>query len=123
MLAISQNEIGVLEMTLCDVIDADDITKLEQALGPYLTDEGSVNAVLDMTDASDQTGQNLAQDSHVAERLLCQLDKLGRIAVVSEADDLGAMVKAVDGLMPCGTLAKFHPDERDAARRFAAHLY
>lgn len=123
MLAITEYAPGALEMTLQGFVDINDIEMLEQALTPYSADEGSISAVFDMTEATDSSGRELAQETHVADRLLSQLDKFGRIAVVSKADKLAGMVKAVDGLMPAGAMARFHPDEKDTARKFAAHLY
>lgn len=123
MLSITEHSTGVLEMTLHDLIDANDVSNLEIALDPYLPDEGSISAVFDMTDARDSSGKTLAQDDHVAERLHCQFDKLGRIAVISPSADLQGVVKAVDGLMPRGTMARFRPDDHKAARKFASGLF
>lgn len=122
MLSITQYAPGAVEMTLRGLVDTNDVEMLEQALTPYLPDEGSISAVIDMTEATDSSGKTLTKDTNVAARLMGQLDKFGRIAVVSPTSQLAGMVKAVDGLMPVGAMAQFDPDQKEAARKFAAHL-
>jgi hypothetical protein len=122
MLAITEHPTGVLEIIVQDVVDGDDIAKLEQVLDRFSLDEASINAVLNMTDARDFSGKAMVQDPASAERLLCQFDKLGRIAVVTESETFAGMVQAVKGLMPDGAMVRFAPTAQQDAHRFAAHL-
>ena len=94
-----------------------DLDQLEQALRPYLPDEGSVNAVLEF---SDWSGIPSFAANHYPQpgRLLAQLDKLGRVALVGDGAATGKLADALGAVMPPGSFGHFDPVQRAQAARF-----
>jgi len=123
MLAIVEYAPRSLEMTLSGPLDETDMSRLESALERYTEDEGSISAVLDIsqTDASPQTSARMAQLDEM--RLLRQIDKMGRIAVVGGSPEMDTLVRAIDATLPTGSLARFSSSQKENARRFAAQLH
>lgn len=91
MLAIHEFAPRRLLMTLSGKIDAGDIEALERALDPYLEDEGSVNAVIDLSAAQGMTLRGLIKDATFEARMLAQLDKMGRLAVVTSSKGMARL--------------------------------
>jgi SpoIIAA-like len=118
MIAIEELAPQTLRLHLIGKIAAGDLEALEARLDPYLEDEGSVNAVIDLSEPS-QFDQPTATDA-VSQRLLAQLDKLGRVAIVGARDALPDFVQALDAVMPPGQLGRFDLTEWQTAQRFAS---
>ncbi|MEM6304450.1 MAG: STAS/SEC14 domain-containing protein [Pseudomonadota bacterium] len=107
------------ELVLKEPMKGGDIQHLEEHLAPYALDEGAACAVIDI---SWLRGNALAEDSQLG-RLMDQLDKFGRVAVVSNGEEMGATLDAIHCLMPTGSFARFSTAEKSEARAFAATLY
>ncbi|MBD3665106.1 STAS/SEC14 domain-containing protein [Sulfitobacter aestuariivivens] len=118
MIEINKFAPRAVEMKVRGPIEQNDIEKLESALDPYLPDEGSISAVIDITD----TDRDLVNKPAHLDRLLAQIDKFARIAVVTHDRAVSGIVSAVDALMPAGSLQQFEPARVSKARDFAAHL-
>lgn len=122
MIQINEFAPRTLEITLSGKIEKADIEQLEGVLDPYVEDEGSVSALIDMTAMSGMTWDALLEDAQYEARLFAQIEKFGRIALITDSDALGAIVKAFDAVMPTGEFARFNADDRDRARNFVADL-
>ena len=118
MIAIEELAPQTLRLHLTGNIAANDLDVLEARLDPYLEDEGSVNAVIDLSEPS-QFDHPTAADE-VSQRLLAQLDKLGRVAIVGGQDALPDFVQALDAVMPPGQLGRFDLSEWQIAQHFAS---
>jgi len=104
-----------LAMTLTGQIDARDVEAIEKILGPYLEDEGAVNAMIDMTGLS---APSTTDQRSLDARILAQLDKVGRLAIVTGGKGFGAALKVCDAIMPPGAFKRFAPEHRGEARAF-----
>jgi len=118
MIAIEELAPQTLRLHLTGNIAATDLDVFEARLDPYLEDEGSVNAVIDLSEPSQMDCPTAA--NAVSQRLLAQLDKLGRVAIVGGQDALPDFVQALDAVMPPGQLGRFDLSEWQTAQRFAS---
>ena len=118
MIAIEELAPQTLQVHLAGKIAAEDMDALEARLDRYLVDEGSVNAVIDLSEPT-QFDHATAADA-VSHRLLTQFDKLGRVAIVGGQGALPEFVQALDAVMPPGQLGRFDLSERQTAQQFAS---
>jgi hypothetical protein len=116
MIAIKEFAPLTLEVRFEGRIAPDDIEKLENLTHPYLVDEGSVNAVIDLSKGADP----LVEDPRCQARLLAQMDKFGRVALLGGSRAQGQFVQALEVLMPPGQMHQFGANDRQSAREFAA---
>lgn len=107
-----------LELVVRDKISKLDVQALEQALAPYLADEGAVNAVIDLRRMTGVTLQGFFADMGLEARLFTQIEKFGRLALVTESAAAAGVIRAFDAVMPQGSFKAFEGDALDAARVF-----
>lgn len=120
MMDIKQFAPHAVEVKMTGPIDQADIEKLETALDPYLPDEGSLSAVIDLSETGDNAG--LVDKPKHLDRLLSQFDKFARIAVVQKDKARDGIMQTLNMLMPDGSMQQFEPARVARAREFAAHL-
>lgn len=118
MIAIEELAPQTLRLHLAGTIASGDIDALEARLDPYVVDEGSVNAVIDLSQAAGLDHATAA--GAVSQRLMAQMDKLGRVAIVGGQETLPDFVQALDAVMPPGQLGHFGLSERQTAQQFAS---
>ncbi len=122
MIEITEYAPCAVEVKVKGPIGADDLKRLEDVLDPYQPDEGSVSAVIDVSEAAPEVASDLGHSATHLERLMSQFDKFARIAVVTPGRARVGVLRAVGALLPSGALQRFEPAALSQARAFAAHV-
>ncbi len=118
MIEIDELAARTYEIRLSAKITASDLEKIESILAPFVADEGSVDVLLDMRAMQETTWSGLLEDATLEARLFQQLEKFGRLALVSEHDSLDFVASAANNLMPSGQFKRFKPSDIAKARDY-----
>ncbi|MFD2741433.1 STAS/SEC14 domain-containing protein [Sulfitobacter aestuarii] len=111
----------VLEIRFSDQMGEDEIEMLEAALAPYVSDEGAVNALLDLSDLSSAVWNGMFE-AGLEQRLFDQAEKFGRVALVTRGEHFDDAAAALQKLLPRGEFRRFDRSDSQAAREFAAGM-
>ena len=112
---------NTMELTFSAAMSENDVTWLETFLAPIPEGEGVVHAVFICDRWRAEQPQDIAESSHLMQRLAIQFNKLGRVAVVATprtADAVGKLLAQI----PQDNAQLFDHRQVEDARAFAAHM-
>ncbi|QFT58133.1 hypothetical protein FIU94_04795 [Sulfitobacter sp. THAF37] len=120
MIEVTELAPRALELVVRDKITSADVEKVEEALNPYMADEGAANAVVDLRQMTGMTLRGFFADVGLEGRLLAQMEKFGRVALVTESEAAAGLVRAFDAVMPRGSFRSFSGSQAAEARSFVS---
>ncbi|MFX0543982.1 STAS/SEC14 domain-containing protein [Roseovarius sp. S1116L3] len=121
MFDLKQQE-NVLLVTLSGKVTADEVTAFYDRFEKVIEDIDRTGIVIDATGFDDMTGDAIARDIPLELGLLDQMGKIPKVAVVSDKEFIGALVQAVNPLVPMIDMQSFGPGDTQAAQDFASDL-
>ncbi|WP_417807214.1 STAS/SEC14 domain-containing protein [Thioclava sp.] len=113
---------NVFVLTMKGKVTADEVTAFYDKFTPAIEKADRVGIVIDISGFDDMTVDAIRHDIPLEIGMLDQMGKIPRAAVVSDKAFIGALVKAVNPLIPMIDMRIFGPDEMDAALKFASDL-
>lgn len=118
MITIDEFAPRTFQIACTGKINEGDIVKLEAVFGPFVADEGSVDALIDMAAMDATTLGGILEDADLEPRLMRQVEKFGRVALVTTSGRLDTIVAAFEQVLPKGEFRRYAPEQLDAARAY-----
>lgn len=112
----------LLFVTLSGTVTADEVSAFYDRFEKTLGTVDRTGIVVDATGFDDMTGDAIRKDIPLELGLLDQMGKIPRIAVISDKEFIGALVRAVNPLVPMIDMRAFAPGDTQAAQAFASDL-
>jgi hypothetical protein len=109
---------NVMDVTLDGLVTQDDIAALRGAFDGFLSADGPLGLVVDMTRFDDMTEDAVAVDVRFELSMLPRLHRFDRVALISDKRMLHALVGWLDRFVPGTEARAFPPAERAAALAF-----
>ncbi|WP_165802826.1 STAS/SEC14 domain-containing protein [Pelagivirga sediminicola] len=122
MIKIRELKPDVYELTLEGVLEKSDIETMERELTPVLKGDGPLGLIVRAENWSDITADAIAEDMKFEFGLLTQWSKIARMALVSDLQAFGALLKWIDPVLPMIEMKCFASTEVAAAEAFASDL-
>jgi hypothetical protein len=122
MITLKELKPNVIELTLEGVLEKRDIEMMERELTPLLEGDGPLGLIVRAEDWRDMTADAIAEDMKFEFGLLSQWSKIAKIALVTDLQAFGALMKWIDPILPMIEMKSFRASEVAAAEAFAADL-
>ncbi|MFX0547072.1 STAS/SEC14 domain-containing protein [Roseovarius sp. S1116L3] len=122
MITVKKLKPNVYELTLGGVLEKSDIGTMERELTPALKGEGPLGLIVRAEGWQDITADAIAEDMKFEFGLLAQWSKIAKMALVTDLQAFGALMKWMDPILPMIEMKSFGSSEVAAAEAFAADL-
>lgn len=113
---------NVLFVRLAGTVNLENINQLKGEFSEKLRTNETIGVVVDLTEISDMTADAIAEDVKWELGLLDKIDRMPRMAVISDKQWVRAVQQFVDPMIQDAQMKVFAPNEVDAAIEFASDL-